>query len=118
MIETGFAVIGTPDDCIAQIERLQEQSGGFGCFLQIHVPWADWAETKRSYELIARYVMPKVNALNVNRQASEQYLRDNNVLFRGELQAAQNARVAQHAAERGEKDLNPDILTMLKEKQS
>ena len=117
MIDTGFAVIGTPDDCVAQIERLQEQSGGFGCFLQIHVPWADWAETKRSYELIARYVMPKVNALNRNRQASEDFLKENNALFRGELQSAQNARVAQHALEKGEKDLNPDILALLKEKQ-
>ncbi|BBD98429.1 LLM class flavin-dependent oxidoreductase [Sphingobium amiense] len=116
MIDTGFAVIGTPDDCIAQIARLQEQSGGFGCFLQIHVPWADWAETKRSYELIARHVMPKVNGLNVNRHASEHCLRNNNALFRGELQSAQNARVAQHAAQKGEANLNPDILAMLKEK--
>ncbi len=33
LIESGIAVIGTPDDCIAQIERLEKQSGGFGCFL-------------------------------------------------------------------------------------
>lgn len=118
MIDTGFAVIGTPDDCVAQIERLQAQSGGFGCFLQIHVPWADWAETRRSYELIARYVMPRVNNLNLNRHASEQYLRDNNALFRGELQAAQNARVAQHAAEHGARNLNPDLLSMIGEKQA
>lgn len=115
MIDTGFAVIGTPDDMVAQIERLQAQSGGFGCFLQIHVPWADWAETKRSYELIARYVMPKVNALNVNRKASEDFLRDNNDRFRTALQSAQNARIAQHAAEKGARDLNPDILQTMKE---
>jgi alkanesulfonate monooxygenase SsuD/methylene tetrahydromethanopterin reductase-like flavin-dependent oxidoreductase (luciferase family) len=30
MIATNFAVIGTPDDAIAQIERLQQESGGFG----------------------------------------------------------------------------------------
>ena len=30
LIASGMAVIGTPDDAIAQIERLQEQSGGFG----------------------------------------------------------------------------------------
>lgn len=110
MIKTGFAVIGTPDDLVAQIERLQEQSGGFGCFLQIHVPWADWAETKRSYELIARYVVPAFNGLNVNRKASEDFLRDNNVRFRGALQSAQNARIAQHAAEKGGQNVNPDFL--------
>ena len=53
MIDTGFAVIGTPDDCVAQIERLTAQSGGFGCFLHLDNHWADWAETKRSYEPIA-----------------------------------------------------------------
>ncbi len=115
MIDSGFAVIGTPDDLVAQIERLQEQSGGFGCFLQIHVPWADWEETKRSYELIARYVMPKVNALNINRLASEDFLKKNNALFRGELQTAQNTRIAQHAAERGAANLNPDILATMKD---
>jgi len=116
MIDSGFAVIGTPDDFVAQMERLQEQSGGFGCFLQIHVPWADWAETKRSYELIARYAMPKLNRLNVNRRASEDFLKENNALFRGELQSAQNARIAQHAAEKGEENLNPDILESMKGK--
>src|SRR5687767_6247825 len=33
MNATGFAVIGTPDDAIAQIERLAKQSGGFGTYL-------------------------------------------------------------------------------------
>jgi hypothetical protein len=28
--------------------RMQEQSGGFGCFLALDHHWADWAETKRS----------------------------------------------------------------------
>ena len=30
LIASGLAVIGTPEDAIAQIERLQAQSGGFG----------------------------------------------------------------------------------------
>jgi limonene 1,2-monooxygenase len=65
LIETGVAVIGTPDDMVAQIERLQKHSGGFGCFLDMAHDWADFAETRRSYELIARYVMPKLsNQLN------------------------------------------------------
>jgi limonene 1,2-monooxygenase len=59
------AVIGTPDDMVAQIERLQKHSGGFGCFLDMAHDWADFAETRRSYELIARFVMPKLsNQLN------------------------------------------------------
>jgi limonene 1,2-monooxygenase len=116
MIESGFAVVGTPDDCVAQIERLRAQSGGFGCFLQLHAPWADWAETKRSYELVARFVIPKVNSLNTNRHASEDWLRHNNQHFRGEMTAAVGARVAQHAAEKGADKLQPEILATFTKK--
>jgi limonene 1,2-monooxygenase len=63
MIESGIAVIGTPDDAIAQIERLKQQSGGFGTLLQIAHNWADFEPTKRSYELIARYVFPHFQEL-------------------------------------------------------
>ena len=112
MIETGFAVIGTPDDFVAQIDRLNQQSGGFGCFLDLAHHWADWAETKRSYELIARYAIPKINKLNVNRQASEDWLRDNNAVFKGELTAAVGAKIAEHAAAKGVDKLSPDYLAL------
>ena len=55
---SGFAIIGTPDDAIRQIERLEQQSGGFGTFLIFGHEWADRDATLRSYELFARYVMP------------------------------------------------------------
>ena len=112
MIDTGFAVIGTPDDFVAQIERLSAQSGGFGCFLNLDNHWADWAETRRSYELIARFAVPKINKLNVNRQASEDWLRDNKDVFRGELTAAVGAKIAEHAAAKGVDKLSPDYLAL------
>ena len=112
MIDTGFAVIGTPDDYVAQIERLTAQSGGFGCFLNLDNHWADWAETKRSYELIARFAVPKINKLNVYRQASEDWLRENNEVFRGELTAAVGAKIAEHAAAKGVDKLSPDYLKL------
>ena len=65
MIESGLAVIGTPEDAIAQLERLHSQSGGFGCFLQMAHNWADWAQTQRSYELIARHAGAEVPGLDV-----------------------------------------------------
>jgi len=57
--ESGFGAIGTPDMAVAQIERLQKQSnGGFGAYLMLAHNWADREATRRSYELIARHVMP------------------------------------------------------------
>jgi limonene 1,2-monooxygenase len=54
----GSVCIGTPDDAIAYIEGLIEQSGGFGTFLLLGQNWADAEATMRSYRLIAREVIP------------------------------------------------------------
>ena len=59
LTESGLAAIGTPDDCIRHFERLWKGSnGGFGAVLLLAHNWADWEATKRSYELMARYVHP------------------------------------------------------------
>jgi len=59
LVSTGLACIGTPDDCIRHFERLWKGSnGGFGGVLLLAHNWADWAQTQRSYELMARYVHP------------------------------------------------------------
>jgi limonene 1,2-monooxygenase len=57
--DTGLGVIGTPDEAIAQIERLEKQSGGFGAYLLMHHEWARPEATARHYELFARYVKPR-----------------------------------------------------------
>jgi limonene 1,2-monooxygenase len=114
MVDSGHAVIGTPDDYVAQVERMNAQSGGFGCLLNLEGNWADWAETRRSYELIARFAIPKINRLNETRCASENWLRENHELFRGELAAAVGAKLAQHTAEKGESNLSPLIMDAFK----
>ena len=59
MVANNQWIVGTPDDCIAGIERLQEASGGFGGLLLRAEDWAPRSELHRSYELFARYVMPR-----------------------------------------------------------
>jgi limonene 1,2-monooxygenase len=57
--ESGFGAIGTPDMAVKQIDRLMAQSnGGFGAYLMLAHNWADPVATHKSYELIAREVMP------------------------------------------------------------
>jgi limonene 1,2-monooxygenase len=53
-------IIGTPDDAVETIHRLQDVSGGFGCILGLAHEWTTWEKTLHSYELMARYVMPQV----------------------------------------------------------
>jgi limonene 1,2-monooxygenase len=54
----GAGVIGTPERARAQVQRLWDHSGGFGCMLQMSHEWANPAATKRSAELFAAEVMP------------------------------------------------------------
>ncbi len=58
MVDHNQWIVGTPDDCIAGIERLQEITGGFGKFMIRVEDWAPRDKIHRSYELLARYVMP------------------------------------------------------------
>ena len=57
-IDDGGLAVGTPDDVIEQIEGVLERSGGLGGILCLAHEWADTQATFRSYELLARYVMP------------------------------------------------------------
>jgi len=59
MVEAGNWVIGTPDDAVAAIERLQERSGGFGGLMAWGNEWASQDKVHRSYELLARHVIPR-----------------------------------------------------------
>jgi len=64
------AIVGTPDDAIAEIERMQAGSGGFGVVMFMAHDWADWEATQKSYELFARYVMPHFQGQLAGRQTS------------------------------------------------
>ena len=59
-VNGGLGVVGTPDQAVAQIEELLDQSnGGFGAYLTLAHNWANPQATKKSYELFARHVMPR-----------------------------------------------------------
>ena len=57
--DAGIGAIGTVEDAKAQVQKLVDQSGGFGAFLLLGHEWANPVATKRSYELIAQHVMPE-----------------------------------------------------------
>ncbi|ORB88119.1 LLM class flavin-dependent oxidoreductase [Mycobacterium persicum] len=89
--ENGAGVIGTPERARAQVQRLWEQSGGFGCMLQMGHEWANPAATRRSAELFAAEVMPHFQGqaqptLDAAAQAGE--VRDD--LARTQLQAIEH----------------------------
>ncbi|MCP5200050.1 MAG: LLM class flavin-dependent oxidoreductase [Gammaproteobacteria bacterium] len=70
----GVALVGTPDDLIASIRNLQEVTGGFGTVLGFAHDWARPADTMKSWDLVARYVIPEVNGLLEPYRASQRYV--------------------------------------------
>jgi limonene 1,2-monooxygenase len=91
-------VIGTPDDAIAQIRRLEEKLPDFGCLLICEKNFASPENQKRSVELFARYVLPAINGDNRVRQGSFEWAHDNSVEFMGRMMRAA-AAVRDDAAE-------------------
>jgi limonene 1,2-monooxygenase len=63
MDQVGAAIFGTPDDALEKLARLQERSGGFGTVLCFAHDWAPVDKQLKSYDLLARYVMPHVQGL-------------------------------------------------------
>ena len=118
LLDSSMAVIGTPDDAVAQIERLKAQSGGFGTLVMFAHNWADWPQTKRSYEMFARYVMPKVDTLPDNRAISEDECRTARPELAGQIGAAIQARIQRHIDEKGDKNIAPQLIDALPEKHS
>lgn len=114
MVDTGLAVIGTPDDAAIRIQQLVDQSGGgFGAFLLMAHNWAPWDATRKSYELMARYVFPRFQNLNDNRHASMAWVKENKEAFTTEVRGAVGARIVQHMMEKGPENIRPEFVEMI-----
>ena len=82
-----------------QIERLQKQSGGFGCYLALAHEWANPEATKRSFELIAQRVFPEFQGHAAQTRAAKDRARaEREPLAERSLQAVQDM-VDKHQAE-------------------
>ena len=83
MVDKGAWCVGTPDDLIQYIHRLDENSGGFGGLLIQATEWGTREQVFRSYELLARYVMPHFQGTMTSLSESYQWMVDT----KDELQA-------------------------------
>jgi limonene 1,2-monooxygenase len=76
-VAAGTTLVGTPDTVSKGIERLIGLSrGGFGGLLFRANEWASREETLKSYELFARYVMPRFQGSLDTVAGSNQWCRD------------------------------------------
>jgi limonene 1,2-monooxygenase len=75
------ATIGTPDDLVARIKSLLEASGGFGTVVGFVHDWANPENVKRSWDMVARYVVPEINGYLAGLRTSREFVVNNREYF-------------------------------------
>lgn len=75
------AVIGTPDDLVKRIRDLVQLTGGIGAVIGFVHDWASRPNTSKSWDLVARYVIPEVNGLLDAYRDSRQFVVENRDTF-------------------------------------
>lgn len=108
----GTAVVGTPDDLVAAIRNLQDITGGFGVVLGFAHDWANRENTLRSWDLVARYVMPEINRTTARQRDSMKFLNDNQAT----LMAGAGAAVMQKIMD--DERASAELMTMMQNMQS
>ena len=104
--DSSAGVIGTPDDLIANIRRMQDITGGFGMVLNFAHDWANPEASNRSWDLIARHVIPEINGQIEPMRASNAWVSENRESFTRAGEAimskiAANARAVAALADAG-----------------
>jgi limonene 1,2-monooxygenase len=75
------ATIGTPDDLVRTIKSVLEVSGGFGTVIGFVHDWANPENTFRSWDMVARYVVPEINGYLAGLRRSQEHLINNRAAF-------------------------------------
>jgi limonene 1,2-monooxygenase len=79
--ENAASTIGTPDDLVKTIKSLIDVSGGVGTIVGFVHDWANPENTRRSWDMVARYVVPEINGYVADLRKSRQFLVENREVF-------------------------------------
>jgi limonene 1,2-monooxygenase len=92
-VKMGTTLVGSVETVVRGIHRLQELSaGGFGGVLFRAHEWANREQTLKSYELFARYVMPRFQGSGDMPRGSNEWARDNRrTIFSPNVEAIRQA---------------------------
>ena len=79
--------------------KFDEMTGGFGALLVVANEWANRAKTLKSFELLARYVMPRFQGSLGSLASSRDWAAENRPVFIGEVGAAILTAIGKHNQE-------------------
>ncbi len=75
------SAIGTPDDLVALIKNVMKMSGGVGTIIGFAHDWANPENTRRSWDMVARYVVPEINGYVDSMRKSQRFVIENRAVF-------------------------------------
>jgi limonene 1,2-monooxygenase len=91
------ATIGTPDDLVERIKSVFDISGGFGTIVGFVHDWANPENTMRSWDMVARYVVPEINGYLAGLRQSREFVATNREYFNRARQAVM-AKITENEA--------------------
>jgi limonene 1,2-monooxygenase len=80
-VEGAASAIGTPDDLVALIKNVMKVSGGVGSIIGFVHDWANPENTRRSWDMVARYVIPEINGHVAKLRESQKFVIENRAIF-------------------------------------
>ena len=80
-VDRAASAIGTPDDLVRIIKNLMEASGGVGAIIGFAHDWANPENTRRSWDMVARYVVPEINGYLDGLRKSQKFVIENRAVF-------------------------------------
>jgi limonene 1,2-monooxygenase len=96
--DAAAATIGTPDDLVQRIKSVLEISGGFGTVVGFVHDWANPENTARSWDMVARYVVPEINGYLAGLRKSQDFVTNNRAVFDRSREAVMAKIVENEAA--------------------
>ena len=80
-LDAAAATIGMPDGLVPRIKSVLEISGGFGTVVGFVHDWANPENTARSWDMVARYVVPEINGYLTSLRQSADFVANNRAVF-------------------------------------
>ena len=74
-------ISATPDDLVKTIKNVMQVSGGVGAIIGFVHDWANPENTRRSWDMVARYVIPEINGYITKLRESQKFVIENRAVF-------------------------------------
>jgi limonene 1,2-monooxygenase len=111
-VDGAASAIGTPDDLVKLIKNVMKLSGGVGAIIGFAHDWANIEATRRSWDLVARYVVPEINGYIDSLRKSQKFVIENRAIFERAGEAVMSKIMSNEKAAAALADTGPGRVPM------